>query len=73
MLGTVICGSGDGDRKEEGTQVKMGLPLGWRQEGIGKHEKQKGAECAGEQKKQSHQARKGDAQDDAAVRFTDLN
>lgn len=72
-MGSVVCDSGDGGMRDQGAQVKMGLPLGWRQEGIGKHEKQKSAECAEEQKKQSHQARKGDVQDDAAVRFTDLN
>lgn len=47
---------GAGDTAEDG--VAPGLET---EEGIRKLGKQKGAECAEEQKKQSDQARKGDA------------
>ena len=58
MLRRVARGRGkeDGDAAEDG--VAPGLET---EEGIGKLRKQKGAECAEEQKKQSDQARKGDA------------
>jgi len=55
---------GAGNTAEDGVATELETD-----EGIGKLRKQKGAECAEEQKKPSDEVRKGDA----TVRFTDLS